>query len=449
MDRYNIGGTSYSELMNTKTNQYNIMIRKAEIANRDNGGKPTKEEGNFYREAGIICGEIINLNLSQRAVVDVWTNRKRMCESEVSRIVNALMPPPEKAPEEKKENQAYNSGKSPEARGSSVKDSSGFTTTSSGFKTRNASKEVPAEVIEKWYLGKPDHTIDDVIGMEDVKKKLMDEAGSLGWDQTDEALGINPVKCFLFYGPPGTGKTYVIEAFTREMMEKGFKYICLFGGQIKQGLVGAAEKTVQTAIQEAIDNEPCVIFIDEFDNVCVNRNKMNIQSHESSLTVAFLTAFNTLLSSHKRVIFVGATNYPNNVDEAMLDRLVMMPIPLPDEENRKNFFARETKMMKLGEGLDFEEMADRTDNYSYRDLKRITGPIKQAAKDAGIEFARQCLPGGDQKEIDAEAARFVREGNYVLTLDTFEKCIRDYPPSNKAGVRKALEEFEEKLRSLG
>lgn len=451
MDRYNIGGTSYSTVMNDKTNQYNILIRKAEITNRDNDGKPTKEEGNFYREAMQVCSEIINMNLAQRAVVNLWTGRKKLCEAEVERIVRALLPPPapkaEKEPEAPKENRSYN-GKAPDNK-PAVKDSSGYTVTSSGFKTKNACKEVPAEAIEKWYLDKPDHSIEDVIGMEDVKRKLMDEAGSLGWDETDEALGISPVKCFLFYGPPGTGKTYIIEAFTQTMMEKGFKYICLFGGQIKQGLVGAAEKTIQAAIQEAIDNEPCVIFIDEFDNVCANRNKPNIQSHESSLTTAFLTAFNTLLSSHKRVIFMGATNYPNDVDEAMLDRLIMMPIPLPDEDNRKNYFEQAFKMMKLEDGLSFEEMADRTDNYSYRDLRRVTDPVKQAAKSVSIRKVKAAMPDAGQKEIDAAAAKIIKDGEIVLTRQMLEDSMRDNPPSSKAGVRAALEAFESKLRNLG
>ena len=51
MDRYNIGGTNYSEVMNDKVNQYNILLRNAEITNRDNGGKPTKEENPPRRRA--------------------------------------------------------------------------------------------------------------------------------------------------------------------------------------------------------------------------------------------------------------------------------------------------------------------------------------------------------------------------------------------------------------
>ena len=169
MNRYNIGGTSYSELMNTKTNQYNIMIRQAETANRDNGGKPTKEEGNYYREAVNICSEIINMNLSQRAIVNIWTNRKKMCEAEVNRIVKALAPPPPPEPSPADDNGnktiSNNGKKAAEKAGTSAKDSYGVTTTASGFKTKNACKEVTAETIERWYKDMPRHSMEDVTGM--------------------------------------------------------------------------------------------------------------------------------------------------------------------------------------------------------------------------------------------------------------------------------------------
>lgn len=374
MDRYNIGNTSYSELMNTKVNQYNSMIRHAEITNRDNGGKPSKEEGQFYREAAIICSEIVNMNLSQRSVAALWTERKKHAEAEVNRIVKALAPPPPPAAEGEASGGAAVSNNGKKTAGKEpVKDSYGYTTTPSGFRTKNACKEVPAETIEKWYKDPPKHSLSDVTGMAFQKDLLMTKAGNLGWDQIDAALGISPVQSFFFYGPPGTGKTFLIEAFAHEMIEKGFKFIRLLGGDIHASLVGVAEKTVQIAFQEAIDNEPCIIFIDEIENVCVSRKKYNAEGHEKRLTVAFLEAFNLLKESGKRAIFMGATNYPSQVDEAMLDRITLVPVPLPDEEMRQDFFGRKFKTLPTEAGFSVEDMADCTDNYSFRDLSRQIG----------------------------------------------------------------------------
>lgn len=454
MDRYNIGGTNYSEIMNAKTNQYNIMIRKAEIANRDNGGKPTKEEGNYYREAYNICCEIINMNLAQRAVVNAWTIRKKDCEAQVDRIVNALFPPPPPKPAEPaeaKDDTVSNNGKKPASKpGTTVKDSYGYTTTPSGFKTRNACKEVPAETIEKWYKDAPKHGFEDVTGMAAQKDLLMTKAGNLGWDQVDAALGISPVQSFFFYGPPGTGKTFLIEAFAHKMMDKGFKFIRLLGGDIHASLVGVAEKTVQIAFQEAIDNEPCIIFIDEIENVCVSRKKHNVEGHEKRLTVAFLEAYNLLKESGKRAIFMGATNYPSQVDEAMLDRITLVPVPLPDEEMRKDYFRRMFKRLPAEEGFSCEEMADCTDNYSFRDLSRLVETVNEnIRKQAIAKYEIRDAEGKvDQKATDTAAAKAINDGAIRLTRALFNQVRESLPPSSKADSRAELEAFEAKVKGL-
>ncbi len=452
MDRYNIGRTSYSELMNSKTNQYNIMLRQAEITNRDNGGKPSKEEGSFYREAMNICAEIINMNLSQRAIVNIWTNRKKMCETEVNRIVNALRPPEKEVKKEPEpDNSLSNNGRKAESKpGSTAKDSYGVTTTGSGFKTRNACKEVPAETIEKWYKDPPRHSMDDVTGMSFQKDLLMTKAGNLGWDQLDATLGISPIQSFFFYGPPGTGKTFLIEAFAHVMMDKGFKFIRLLGGDIHASLVGVAEKTVQIAFQEAIDNEPCIIFIDEIENVCVSRKKPNAEGHEKRLTVAFLEAFNLLKESGKRAIFMGATNFPSQVDEAMLDRITLVPVPLPDEEMRVDFFGRQFKRLPAEEGFSFEDMADCTDNYSFRDLSRLVETVKENIRKIAIEQFQIIGPDGkvDQKATDAAASEALNKGEIRITRALFEQVRAALPPSSKADIRAELEAFEAKVKGL-
>lgn len=451
MDRYNIGSTSYSELMNSKTNQYNIMLRQAEMTNRDNGGKPTREEGNYYREAVNICSEIINMNLSQRAIVNIWTNRKKMCEAEVNRIVDALKPPAPPPQETQPEEAVSNNGRkvSPKS-GSSAKDSYGVTTTGSGFKTKNACKEVTAETIEKWYKDPPRHSMEDVTGMSFQKDLLMTKAGNLGWDQLDATLGISPIQSFFFYGPPGTGKTFLIEAFAHVMMEKGFKFIRLLGGDIHASLVGVAEKTVQIAFQEAIDNEPCIIFIDEIENVCVSRKKPNAEGHEKRLTVAFLEAFNLLKESGKRAIFMGATNFPSQVDEAMLDRITLVPVPLPDEEMRVDYFGRQFKRIPSEEGFSLEDMADCTDNYSFRDLSRLVETIKENIRKIAIEQFQVIGPDGkiDQKATDNAASQALNDGEIHLTRALFEQVREALPPSSKADIRAELEAFEAKVKGL-
>lgn len=447
MDRYTLEGTNYTQLMNEKTSSYNILLREAEITRRDNGGKPSVEEGRLYREAMNVCAEIINMNLSQRAIVSAWTQRKKDCEDEVNRIVKALAPPkpkPEPKPEPAQQLDAKVGGKAAPSAGPVANK------TVSGFTTRNACKEVPADVIEKWYKGKPSHTLEDVTGMEAQKQLLMDKAGNLGWDRIDSALNISPVQSFFFYGAPGCGKTFLIEAFASKMMDKGFKFIRLLGGDIHASLVGVAEKTVQIAFQEAIDNEPCIIFIDEIENVCVSRKQHNAEGHEKRLTVAFLEAYNLLREAGKRVIFMGATNYPSQVDEAMLDRITLVPIPLPDEEIRAEYFSRKFASLSIEPGFTFPEMADVTDNYSFRDMDRLVGYVRERIRQRVIEQYKVITPEGqvNQEQTDIGGADAIASGSVVLTRALFDESRAALPPSSKADSRAELEAFEAKVRGL-
>lgn len=448
MDRYNLTGTSYSQLMNEKTLVYNGLVRKAELANRDNNGKASKEEGNYYREAMNVCSEIINMNLGQRSIVMTWTQRKKECEMEVNRIVNALRPPVE--PSSRSEANAATQTRQTVANGRPAAAEKVANQTPSGFTTNNACKEVPADVIEKWFKNTPSHGLDDVTGMEEQKDLLMTKAGNLGWDRLDSALKISPLQSFFFYGPPGTGKTFLIEAFANEMIAKGFKYIRLTGGDIHASLVGVAEKTVQIAMQEAIDNEPCIIFIDEIENVCVNRKRPGIQGHEGRLTVAFLEAYNLLKSANKRVVFMGATNFPSQVDEAMLDRITLVPIPLPDEEVRANYFKRTFRQLSLEDGFTVEDMAADTDHYSFRDLDRLSTYVLEQLRQLIIEDYMVFTPEGglDQDETDKQAAGAVNAGKVTLTRELFDAALQTLPPSSKADSLAELEAFEAKVRGL-
>lgn len=444
MRNYNIG-TTYTSTMNEKIQRYNKLICQAEIQNRDSGGKPTKKEGDLYFEASKVCAEIMNMNLSQRSTYNQWSTRKTDCEEKVRHIIDSVEP---KAPPEPEENIEQN--ESATQRRLAGRTTGTKSTTSSGFKTKNACKDVSAETISKWYKDKPRQTLKDVKGMDDIKASIESKVSNLGWDRIDSALKINPVQSFFFYGPPGSGKTFFIEAFASEMMDKGFKYIRLLGGDIHASLVGVAEKTVQVAFQEAIDNEPCIIFIDEIENVCVSRSGHNVEGHEKRLTVAFLEAYNLLRESGKRVIFMGATNYPDQVDEAMLDRITMVRVPLPPVETREEFFESKLGSVALEDGYSFEDMAEATDNYSFRDLERLTDTLSAKLKDIAIKENRVDNDDGsiDREQTDIAAAEAVADGRVQLTRELVEETQRESPPSDKTAINRELEEFENRVRRI-
>lgn len=447
MSKHNISGTSFSKLMNEKIEMYKSLTLRAEMINRDNAGKPTVQEAERYAEASKVCEEIMNLNLSERATYQKWRRNQQDCEEKVRQIADILAPVPEpQYGEEADETQQTNSGTGKKAKVSGDKAKQ---ETASGFHTKNATREVSAETIEKWYKEKPKHGLKDVVGMEKQKKLLEREAANLGWDRTDDALSISPTQRYFFYGPPGSGKTYLIEAFAHDMIEKGFSFIQLVGGEIHQSLVGVGEKTVQIAFQEAIDNAPSVIFIDEVENVCSTRGGANTQGHERRLTVAFLEALNKMKNSGKRIVFLGATNYPSQVDGAMRDRTHMVPVPLPNEEARAQYFANPKKLgiLSLEDGLTYEYMADMTDNFSYRDLDRITDAIKIEARELAISRHSVLDENGnvDMEKSDVAASEAIKRGEVMLTRAWFDQTRKDNPPSNKTEIREELLAFEREI----
>ncbi len=454
-NRYDISGTGYTQLMDEKTTRYTNLVRKAEQINRDHEGKPTKEEASYYYEAAKICEEIMNMNLKLRAIYEQWKYRKTDCEDRIRQITNILAPKPV-APEREPvagRNTQRNSDSDKQAA-----DSKAPTTSKSGFTTEFASKEVPVEMIEKWFKDVSDKGFEYVVGRTELKERLMNEAAGFGWDKVDSALDINPVQCYFLYGPPGTGKTHLIKAFAAELKKKGFNFMQLTGSDIHNSYVGVAEKIVAAAFNVATEKEPCLIFIDEIDNLCVSRDG-KAEGHEQRLTVSFLEAYNKFKESGKRVIFIGATNHPGKVDEAMLDRVSLIKIPLPEAEDRIGYFDRmingvgENKGMvklTLEEGFTFEEMADATDNHSYRDLDRLKNSMLTKLKSQAIAEYTVLDEDGkvDQQATDAKASEAIISGEIMLTRELFAQTQKENLPSDKTKSRQELKEFEERVSAI-
>ena len=180
-------------------------------------------------------------------------------------------------------------------------------------------------------------------------------------------------------GPPGCGKTYIVEAFAHELMDQDYKFISILGSDIISKYVGAAEKSVTRLFEEAVNNAPCIVFIDEIDSLCKNRSLPNLPEYAANITTSFLTGYNRIHSEDSKVIFIAATNYPNRVDAAMLDRAEIIRLPLPDKEARKAAFVRYFEgIVQLKKGLTFDLMAEKTWRFNYRDIERLTSALKLA-----------------------------------------------------------------------
>lgn len=449
MNRYDLSGSGYSQKMSSLQNRYKAARNAAE-RERKRTVVPSKAEANAYQDAANICKEIMNMNLSQRDVYARWNTLYQDCLDEMESVLRALGAQISAAPVNAPADDTLKSAvHQPVVQSEPVKPQTAEPVSKSALDfepvINYACKDVSAETIRGWFKTRPNHTLEDLTGMDAIKARLKKSIDSLGWRKTDAALRLSSGKGFLFYGLPGTGKTYMIEAVTADLMDKGFHFMKLESGDIKASLVGVAEKTVDIAFKTAVDNAPCVLFVDELDALCPNRSNANLSSHERSLTNAFLSARNQLKSTQNPVVFMGATNFPNDVDGAMLDSLYYFNVPLPSDEDREKYLKKNFGMFELEEGFSFDEMINATRDYSYRDLGKLNETLSQEIKEYLIQKNREEYgSNSSQEEKDSAISEQILSGNVVLTKEMFYESKKMYPPSNKAQNRAVLEAFEKR-----
>ena len=293
--------------------------------------------------------------------------------------------------------------------------------------------------VRTWYKEKPRHSFDDVAGMEEMKKKLQDCIADAHAGDLREYLKIPKLNSYFFVGPPGCGKTYIIEAFAHELMDQDYKFISILGSDIISKYVGAAEKSVTRLFEEAANNAPCIVFVDEIDSLCKNRSLPNLPEYAANITTSFLTGYNRIHSEDSKVIFIAATNYPNRVDAAMLDRAEIIRLPLPDKEARKAAFVRYFDgIVTMKKGLSYDLMAEKTWRFNYRDIERLTSALKLALFRDVME-----LFGDQDMAIDA-----LKNGKYQLSREKFETVLNAFKPSPKEMIINDLVAWEKSVQSV-
>ena len=134
----------------------------------------------------------------------------------------------------------------------------------------------------------------------------------------------------------------------------------------------------------------------------------------------------------------------------MLDRITMIRIPLPPTESRKKFFESKLESITIESGYSFEDMAEATENYSFRDLERLTDALSAKLKDVAIEAYRVNNDDGtiNRELTDIAAAEAVSDGRVQLSKECFELMQKELPPSDKTAICEGLEEFEARVKRI-
>lgn len=173
-----------------------------------------------------------------------------------------------------------------------------------------------------------------------------------------------------------TGKTLIGKAIAHE---SGATFFSISSSSLTSKWIGEGEKLVRTLFAVAAYQEPSVVFIDEIDSLLTQRKATENEASRRIKTEFLVQLDGTGTSGQGRVLIIGATNRPQELDEAVRRRFVKrLYIPLPTEDDRKALFQVVIKQVDRHEltDADFDRLARKTKGYSGADLSSL---CKEAA----------------------------------------------------------------------
>jgi len=229
---------------------------------------------------------------------------------------------------------------------------------------------------------KPTTKFKNVKGMEKLKKKISKEIILMMQGRKDYLKHKLKPTGLLFYGPPGTGKTLLAEATAGEF---GMNLIKPDLATLFSQWVGETEKNIVKIVQKAIDNQPCLVFIDEVDAKIRAREKIEARGESIvnlNATTQFLETMQKVHNAEYQILFIGATNRVWDVDSAAkrpgrLGNLIYVNPPgLKDRFMLFRYYLKTVENLKIGP-FGFLRLALATTGYSPSDIEEICNQAKK------------------------------------------------------------------------
>merc|ERR1719503_173351 len=222
---------------------------------------------------------------------------------------------------------------------------------------------------------------DDIGGLEKTKRELQEMIlYPIEHPEKFEKFGMQPSRGVLFYGPPGCGKTMLAKAVATECSAN---FVSIKGPELLTMWFGESEANVREVFDKARAAAPCVLFFDELDSIGTARG-----SSQGDAGGAGDRVMNQLLTeidgvgAKKNVFFIGATNRPELLDEALLrpgrlDQLIY--IPLPDLPARQGILEATLKKAPVAPNVPISFISQKTEGFSGADLAEFCQRAAKAA----------------------------------------------------------------------
>jgi cell division protease FtsH len=223
----------------------------------------------------------------------------------------------------------------------------------------------------------PKITFRDVAGADEAVQELHEIKEFLENPKKFQALGARIPKGVLLYGPPGTGKTLLARAVAGEA---GVPFFSISGSDFVEMFVGVGASRVRDLFEQAKQNSPCIIFMDEIDAVGRHRGAGMGGGHdEREQTLNQLLVEMDGFEMKDNIILIAATNRPDILDPALLrpgrfDRQIV--VDRPDRKGRKQILEVHTRGKPLAKSIDLDALAGQTPGFTGADLANL---INEAA----------------------------------------------------------------------
>ena len=264
----------------------------------------------------------------------------------------------------------------------------------------------------------PDVTYEDIGGLDRELEQVREMIElPMRHPELFQRLGIEPPKGVLLHGPPGTGKTLIAKAVANEI-DASFHTIS--GPEIMSKFYGESEEQLREIFEEAEENAPAIVFVDELDSIAPKRGEAS--GDVERRVVAQLLSLMDGLTERGEVVVIAATNRVDAIDPALrrggrFDREI--EIGVPDRDGRLEILQVHTRGMPLTDGVDLDQYADNTHGF-------VGADVEQLAKEAAMTALRRVRPELDLEsdEIPAEVLESIQ-----VTEDDFKEALKGIEPS--------------------
>src|SRR5277367_2411651 len=236
----------------------------------------------------------------------------------------------------------------------------------------------------------PKITFRDVAGVDEAVEELHEIKEFLENPKKFQALGARIPTGVLLYGPPGTGKTLLARAVAGEA---GVPFFSISGSDFVEMFVGVGASRVRDLFEQAKQNSPCIIFMDEIDAVGRHRGAGMGGGHdEREQTLNQLLVEMDGFEMKDNIILIAATNRPDILDPALLrpgrfDRQIV--VDRPDRNGRRKILEVHSKGKPLAPGIDLDALAGGTPGFTGADLANLVNEAALLAARHGKKVIEQ------------------------------------------------------------